>query len=232
MAMLKAEQNVKLSRSGSVFLLTKFGDLVSIGIYLALSSLLVWNDILPLHWLTLLLLLGIVAGLTLLLITILKREHFVGWTEKILRRLKLTKISLVERGLGALHSLAQGNQTLILKRLRTAVLLSLLYMTATMAFAYSGMRIFDVQVGIWAIIYVSSLMQLVSYVPIQVLGGLGVSEVTAVYLYSMFGVDQGEMSAVMLGLRALFYLMNAAMLLYFPLEALWRRAARRATSRS
>ena len=51
------------------------------------------------------------------------------------------------------------------------------------------------------------------------LGGLGITEVTAVYFYYFFGISQGEMSAVMLGLRAIFYLMNAVLLLYLPISA-------------
>ncbi len=219
MTMLKAEQNVKLTRSGVTFLITKFGDLLAICLYLALSAGLVWSQIQPLRWITILLIIVMLFGLSTFLVTILWRERFVALIARILFGLNLGHFSLVSRGLEILHSLAQEEQASIFAMLRTGLLMSLVYMTVTMASAYTGIRMFNVQIGIWTVIYVAALMQLVSFVPIQVLGGLGITEVTAVYFYYFFGISQGEMSAVMLGLRAIFYLMNAVLLLYLPISA-------------
>jgi uncharacterized membrane protein YbhN (UPF0104 family) len=219
MAMLKTEQNVKLARSGVAFLITKFGDLLAICFYLALSAVLVWSQIQPLHSITILLMVGILSGLMVVLVTVLWRERFVSLITSMLAKFKLNRFFLVSRGLDMLYSLAREEQETILVRLRTGVLMSFVYMTVTMISAFTGIRMFDIQLGVWPVIYVAALMQLVSFVPIQVLGGLGVMEVTSVYLYSFFGLDQGEMSAVMLGLRAIFYLMNASILLYLPISA-------------
>ena len=223
MTMLKAEQKIKLSRSGITFLVTKFGDLLAISLYLGLSTILVWEQIGSLQWLTIFLVVGILLGLATLMITILWRERFVALVARVLTWLRLDHFSLVKRGLGMLRSLADEEQSSIFAMLRTGVVLSLVYMTATMVFVYTRIQIFDVQLGLWPVIYIASLMQMVSFVPIQVFGGLGVSEVTSVYLFSVFGLDQGEMAAIMLGLRALSYLMNASILLYLPFDALIRR---------
>ena len=107
--------------------------------------------------------------------------------------------------------------------LRTGTLTSLIYMTATMLSGYTIVGIFNLPVGVWESIYVMALIQLISFVPIQVLGGLGVSEITIVYLYGVFGIAQAEMSAIALGLRAIFYLMNAVILLYLPLDSLFQK---------
>ncbi len=223
MAMLKAERNVKLRRSGVVFLLVKFGDLLAIAFYLMLAAAWVWGDIAPLRWLTVLLALGTLGGAFAFLVVVLGRQHFVRLVTKILSWMKLTRSPWAFQGLAALHALAQESQTLIVRMLGKSIGLSFLYMTVTMIFAYTGMQIFHVQVNPWAIFYVASVMQLVSFIPIQVLGGLGVSEITAVYLYGVFGLDQGKISAVMLGLRAIFYSMNAIILLSLLLETSLRR---------
>ena len=223
MTMLKAEQKIKLSRSGITFLVTKFGDLLAISLYLGLSTILVWEQIGLLQWLTIFLIVGMLLGLAAFTITILWRERFVTLVARVLTWLRLDHFSLVKRGLGMLRSLADEEQSSIFAMLRTGVVLSLVYMTATMVFVYTRIQIFDVQLGLWPVIYIASLMQMVSFVPIQVFGGLGVSEVTSVYLFSVFGLDQGEMAAIMLGLRALSYLMNASILLYLPFDALIRR---------
>lgn len=226
MGMLKAEQNVKLSRSGVIFLITKFGDLLVICLYLGISAGLVWNQIQTLQILTMLLISGILFGVAIFLITIVLREHFVNSMARALAYLKLDHFLWVSRGIEMLQSLALEERGTISKMLRTGILLSLVYMTVTMISAITGIWMFGVHLGVAPLIYVASLMQLISFVPIQVLGGLGVIELTSVYFYSFFGLNQGEMSAVMLGLRAVFYLMNAAMLLYLPISALLKSPKR------
>ena len=223
MTMLKADQNVKLTRSGVTFIITKVGDLLAICLYLALSAALVWAQITSLRWLTILLIFGMLFGLATFLVTILWRESFVNWIVNLLSWLKLEHFSPVEKGVEMLRSLAQEEKGPIFSMLRTGIKLSFIYMTLTMLFAIMSMKIFNLEVSYWAIIYVASLMQLISFIPVQVFGGLGVSEVTSVYLYSFFGVAAAEISAVALGLRAFFYLMNGLVFLYIPLDALIQR---------
>lgn len=227
MAMLKAEQNVKLTRSGAIFLITKFGDLLAICLYLGLSAGLVWNQIKLLQWLSVVLIAGLLLGLAGFLAMVAWRERFVRLVIDALAFLRLDRFSLVSRSLEGLRSLAQENRETVFRLLRTGVLMSMLYMTVTMVSGYTGIRMFNVDPGVWPVIYVAAVMQLVSFVPIQILGGLGVTEVTSVYLYRFFGLDQGQMSAVMLGLRAVFYLMNLIVLVYLPLNALLVKNANR-----
>lgn len=227
MAMLKAEQNVKLTHSGVIFLITKFGDLLAICLYLSLSTGLVWSQIQSLRWLSILLIGGLLLGLGTFLIVVIRRERFVNFVIDALTFLKLDRISLVARAIELLHSLAQENKKTVFALLRTSMLVSLVYLSVTMLSAYTGIRMFDVKLGVWPVIFVAALMQLVSFVPIQVLGGLGVTELSAVYFYSFFGLDQGQMSAVMLGFRAVFYLMNFIILLYLPIAAFLEKNAGR-----
>jgi uncharacterized membrane protein YbhN (UPF0104 family) len=50
------------------------------------------------------------------------------------------------------------------------------------------------------------------------LGGLGVSETLSVYLFGLFGKNPVEMAAIMIGVRLVFYIMNAFSLIYLPVE--------------
>ena len=223
MTMLKTEQNIKLTRSGVTFLITKFGDLLAIGFYLGLSATFVWKQIQPLQWITALVIIAMLLTSAAFLITVLWRERFVSQIERILAWLKLERIPLVQKGLEILYSLAQEEQAPILNMLHKGTILSVIYMTITMFFSYASMKVFNVPINFWAIIYVSAMIQIISYIPIQVFGGLGVSEVTSVYLYNFFGFIEAEMAAVMIGFRAIFYLMNIAILLYLPINTLIQR---------
>ena len=93
---------------------------------------------------------------------------------------------------------------------------SLVYMAVTMAWIYASLRTFSFEIGILPVIFVNIFMQLISYLPIQVFGGLGVNETTSLYLYGIFGFPQTELAAVLIATRLLFYLTNLAVLLYLP----------------
>ena len=73
------------------------------------------------------------------------------------------------------------------------------------------------------LIFVNSWIQLISWIPIQVFGGLGVAETSQVYLYGLFGIPATQMATVSVGLRVILYLFNLISLLYLPSQTLFRR---------
>jgi len=73
------------------------------------------------------------------------------------------------------------------------------------------------------LIFVNSWIQLISWIPIQVFGGLGVMETSQVYLYGLFGIPAAQMATVSVGLRVTLYLFNLISLLYLPSQAFFRR---------
>ena len=97
-----------------------------------------------------------------------------------------------------------------------------LYMLATMAYGYTRVQTFQIPIAFWGIIFIASMMQFVSVIPFQVFGGLGVTEVSLVYLYSLFGLVD-EIPAILVGLRVLFYIFNLILLAYVPLDSFLSR---------
>ncbi len=221
--MLKTEQKVRITRSGITFIIVKFGDLLAIVLYLCVSAAMVWQDIQALQWVTVLLIISIFTGLGIFVAAILWREHFSAIIRRIIFWGKLDRFSLILRGLDFLDSLAREEQAAIFSMMRTGVFTSLAYMTVTMLYEYTVVGIFALPINMWESTYVMSLMQLISFVPVQVLGGLGISEVTTVYLYGILGIDPVEMATVVLGTRALFFLMNAGAFFYIPISMIFKR---------
>ncbi len=220
LTMLHAEEGIKLTRAGITFIVTKATDLLAMWICLLWAVLLVWAQIGPLHWLVSLLLGGILLALNTFLIVIILRQRFVSILRTLISRLHFERIHLVERGLEVLQSLADQDPRTIFLLLVRSLGPSLIYMSLTVLLAYSGMRVFGIPIGFGAILLVTALIQLLSIVPIQVFGGLGVTEVTSMYLYTSFGIAQQEIVPALIGLRLLAYLMNAAVLLYLPIGTL------------
>ncbi len=216
-ALLRVEHGVKVSRAMIAFILTKVGDLTAIFILLLVSLLGVWSDIEAVQWLTLVVLAGMGGFLSLFVLVVLYRERFVMVLTSLLERLRLTHFRLARQGLDILDALAKQDQAIILRTLARVLLSSFLYLAVTLPWLYSGMRMFDIHLNIWELAFTSAFYYLVTYVPVQIFGGLGVTEASMMYIYHLFGPSLAELAAVLIGLRVISAVMNLSLLLYLPL---------------
>jgi uncharacterized membrane protein YbhN (UPF0104 family) len=221
LTVLRAEQGIKVSRSASVFIITKVGDLIAIWLGLIISLFFVWNRVETIHNLALFVVVLIGAGLAVFGTTVLLRRKFVDILRGILERTALLKFRLVQHLLELADMLADFEQKDVIRIMVTASGLSCIYLIITFAWTYSSFHTFNLPVTAWVIVFVSSMLQLISIIPIQVFGGLGVSEAASLYFFGLFGFSQGQLATVLIGIRLLFYLTNLAVLLYLPLHALF-----------
>jgi len=221
LTMLRAEQGIKVSRSASVFIITKVGDLIAVWLGLMISLLFVWGQVEAVHNLVLFLIILIGAGLAAFGATVLLRRKFVDILRAILEQTGLLKFRWTQRLLELANTLADFEQKDVIRIMLTASGLSCIYLILTFIWTYSSFHTFNLPITIWVIVFVSSMLQLLSIIPVQVFGGLGVSEAASLYLLGFFGFSQGQLAAVLIGLRLLFYLMNLAVLLYLPIHTLF-----------
>jgi len=126
----------------------------------------------------------------------------------------------VRLGLNVLDEVVLREEIFSLRLLGLATVYSLVYLLVTMVWFYANIRAFDIEIGIVAVLFVNNFVQLLSNLPIQAFGGLGVNESTSLYLYQFFYSGQGLLASALIGFRILFYLMNLATLLYLPLNNL------------
>jgi uncharacterized membrane protein YbhN (UPF0104 family) len=223
LTMFRMEQNVNFKRSGVVFMITKIGDLVSIGFFLFISAFLVWGRIDDLHQITLVLLAGIVVGLVLLALIVLFKTKFVFLMERIVYRLRFDRFEFVTSGLDLVRSLAEQDQMVFVRTFLLAAALSMMYMTATVIYFFSRTQVFHIPIDFWASAYIVSLFQFISMIPIQVFGGLGISEFTIMYFYTLFGIVHFDIPAALISGRILSYSFYLVSLLYVPLDMLQTR---------
>jgi len=113
--------------------------------------------------------------------------------------------------------------------LKTSIGLSLIYMSITVLWGYARLRTFSFVVDFGIITLITCILQLASWVPIFVFGGLGISESISVYFFSAFGFEQSSVAAVLIAVRVLIYLMNALALFYLPIESFFTRTFHRST---
>lgn len=212
----RMEHEMKLSRSVTIFFLTKIGDLTAIWLALLISSRLVWSQIGILQIPVLVLLGGIGIALAGFFLTILFRQRFVSTLDNILARMGVLRIKSVEKGISYLRSLAAIKQEKVLNLFGRLLVYSLMYLAITISWIYANLAIFHLQLNILALIFVGVLMQLISYFPVSVFGGLGINETSALYFWSFFDIPQDVLAPALIGVRVVFYLFNMIPLIYLP----------------
>jgi uncharacterized membrane protein YbhN (UPF0104 family) len=209
---LSNEHKVEVAQCFLSLFLARFGDLLTLLVTLSFATLVVWQQIPTLHVVVTVVIFFLMAVVLLCLLILVLRRQLVEIASRILDKCHLHKKAVVRRIFAALT--AFPNQKIDQSRLSIGPLTgySVLTLGMMMLFAYSSLQIFGVRIGIWTVIFVVSLTQVLTLVPVQVLGGLGLYDVTYLYLYGLFGVDSSEFATVVLGLRLCFYLTNLALL--------------------
>lgn len=221
LSLFRLEHGVRLSRSSAAFLLAKVGDLISIWLLLIVSSLPVWSRIGPIHLAVKILILGM--GLLLLgfFLLVILRRRFVSLLRGAASGLRLERVRLVGAGLDVLDGMAEQQPAFVVRSITVAVLFSMLYMSFTMIWAYASLRAFSLPIGVMPAVFANTFLQLISYLPVQVFGGLGLTEVSTFYFFSFFQLPQAALAAVLIGNRILFYVENLVVLIYLPLQTLF-----------
>jgi len=218
-ALLRSKHQVPVSRSLGSILVARFGDALALLVALGLSSLVLWPQLEKLHAFVVLLGGGLAAVVLIFALMFVLRQSVVAGIGRLVGRLGLDRFGPAERGMRLLSDLVaheSAEQRSAIGKLTGWSGATLLMM---LLFAYCQMRAFAAPVGIWHVVLVVALTQLTTLVPIQVFGGLGVIDVTSLYLYGLFGLSQPVVAAAILASRVVFYAMNLLVLLYLPLNA-------------
>jgi uncharacterized membrane protein YbhN (UPF0104 family) len=215
-SMFREEHGIKVSRSSMVFIIVKVGDLAAILLILVSSLVFVWSRVSPLHGLLLLLSIGIFSALGMFLGAVIFRQWFVRILKKVLIWMRLLKFSPVKNSLTALEAIVAQDPRQIQSMLIKSGFYSSIYFACAMTWAYSVVHAFQIPIDLAGILFVSAMLQIISLIPIQVFGGLGVNEVTAMYLYGLLGIPVPMLSAALLGIRVYNTLLSGLTLLYIP----------------
>lgn len=219
-AVLRGEHGLQIRTGFVSFILAIIGDLFVIGFCLILSTWATWDLIVSLRWLIVILVSAIIFGILLFVFTVYFRQHFVKGISVFLQRLSLDNFSLIRKAIELLNAMAIQNLEKLISRLKPLVGYSILIMCTTILRAYVSVRAFGMPIELKYLAFIAPLNQLLSLVPIQVFGGLGVTEITQFYLYDLFVGTEFDVAPVVIGMRVLFYIFNLLLLSYLPLGAL------------
>jgi uncharacterized membrane protein YbhN (UPF0104 family) len=123
-----------------------------------------------------------------------------------------------------LTSLAETDFRKIFRLLQITLIISFIYLGFTIWMIYASLMTFNLEMPITAVGFVTVLNQLVSYFPVQVFGGLGVYEMSSLYLFGLFTTSHELLISALIGMRLIIYMRNLVPLLYLPVHSFFLRA--------
>ena len=226
LTMLSVDEGVRFRKVLSAFVVAKMGDLLAVWIILLASSVLLWNQIGAVQYAVVFLLVVIFGAVTFFVAAALLRQKLVALVKTIFGWIKLDRLLIVQRGVDFLQLFAEQDGKVVLRTMFIGLLYSLVYMIVTLFWFYSNIRAYSLDFPFTVVTFVNAFMQLISWVPIQVFGGLGVSETSLVYLFGIFGLPTAQIAAMGIGLRVILYVFTLIVLLYLPLSILFGRQYR------
>lgn len=221
LTLFRFEENVKIRQSGLVFVITKIGDLFSVWLVSILCSWLIWERISVLRTAILISLSLIGLGFIVFFLAVFWRRGFISLINRILVGTNLTRFSAFRNVENALASFSEMEQEVVFGIILKAFGLSFLYYLMTLMWMLVSMKAFQLPADNLSILFVSGILQIFSMIPISVFGGVGITEVTSLYLYSIFGISQADLSVVLVGWRIFYYLTNLLIVLYLPIYAVF-----------
>ena len=225
LTMLGVEEDVRFGKATESFILVKIGDVVAVSVYLLLSILFIKP--LPAGALPIVIVVVLVALLFLLTLfgSLFLRDKFLVVLKALVGFLKFEKVSFVKKILSYLEKLVAYPRDEILRTIGQASLISLAYMGMTMIWGYARFQSFSLSLDFFVVVFVFSLVQFASWVPIYIFGGLGLSEGIWITLLGLFSSQGSVLAATLIGIRMLNYLFNAITSLYLPLQTAFRSSS-------
>jgi uncharacterized membrane protein YbhN (UPF0104 family) len=224
LTMLGLEEDVRLGKATESFVLVKIGDILAVLSFLFVSAFFVQPIPPQLRVLVNTVLVFAVIFFLALLSLLFFRGVFIATIKKIVYILKLGKLKILQNILTYLDEIASFSKVQIAKTLLLTGMISFLYIGLSMFWGYSRFQVFSFSIDIFIFVFIYAFLQLASWVPIYILGGLGVAEGMFLYLLGAFDIYGAELAAVLIGIRVVIYILNALPILYLPLKSIFMRS--------
>jgi uncharacterized protein (TIRG00374 family) len=216
---LRKKFKINISSSIGSMVLARFSDWIIILLALIVSSLVLHEHLKGIEFLIGALSVGLAILIIIFLFLFIYRIKFIHHLGSLFNFLKLDHLSLVQNSLKRLNVLAENKIENSSLYFRNVILSTLIIFFISYLFLFSSYRALSLPVGFWLVLFMLSIYYLLNTIPIQVFGGIGIVELSGVYLFGLFGYNENEIAAVMIGLRILIILANVVLVLHLAVES-------------
>jgi uncharacterized membrane protein YbhN (UPF0104 family) len=210
--MLRVRYQISIARGISLFVFTKFGDLVALSIVLTIGARLVWDQIGPLQTLIIAILALLFLMCLLLVVMIMLRQRFAQFLRRIAEAIRLSTWGPVRHGLDLVDRLVNEDLEAMQRLILPLMAYSMLNVLCSAGFIFCSAHLLGLSLDIASTAFFNSLLQLIYWIPVQVFGGLGTYEVASAPVLRLLVADTREVIPYLLSSRIFFYLLNLLML--------------------
>jgi uncharacterized protein (TIRG00374 family) len=217
-ALLRGRHQIGLTQSLGSIIISRLIDLFLITFVFIITMILSWKDVQSIHF-------YLIITTFIVVFSTIFATLILFWNKKIVQAIKpfnghknrilsgiSTQISVIADKVSDIEPEK--------KRLffRISITNSLAIFIVQALFGYCNMNLFGIDIAFHEMLFVMSTGLFISLIPIQVFGGLGVSEATNFYLYGLFVPNHAILIPFLLANRVYFYLLNLLIVPYVLFE--------------
>ncbi|MBP1467308.1 flippase-like domain-containing protein [Candidatus Chloroploca sp. M-50] len=218
-AILRGRYNIRITQSTSSLVIARFSDLLIILFALPIATWLSFSKIETVFFLILWLFLIILCIVLLFIALIIFRSRFIKLSWYLFSIIKVNHLNVVKKFMSILAEII-NDLDVFLKMFKLLSLTSLAILLVSTFSLFATLRLFSLDLFFGYILFVVLVVQIIGMIPIHVFGGLGTIEITSIYLFGLFGLDEQVLIPMVIGSRIIFYIANLLVLLYIPLDML------------
>lgn len=220
---LRGRHQVRVSQAVWSVLVSRYGDLIALLCALALAVWAIWPQIAALHVAVVTLLGALGAAALMITLVFLIRQRAAAWLMSALSWQRLDRIALSRRLKDQIQVIAAHHEPILNSRMALMLGYSAMILILQFTLSYAYTQMLAIPLNAWEVLFILAFGLLIGLVPIQVFGGLGVTEMTTLYLYQLFGVGADTAVSAAISARLFLYLLNLIILLYLPFETIMAR---------
>lgn len=217
LGMLRGKHQLPVTNGLASLMLVRLADTWAVLTAVILSSWFVWPQMIRLRFVSIVSALVLAVSLLTMVILFIFRLHFVQIIERCFQQFHLLRYATIRQVIHAMIGMVSYDPYRLCSSIGVGACYTGLAFALSLLFFYSSIRAFHIPLEIWPVMFIFSLIQLINVIPIQILGGIGINDVTLMYLSGFFGITQSVIAPAVIGMRSVFYLSNLSLLIYIVL---------------
>jgi hypothetical protein len=229
LATLRTKHETSLRTGTFTIIMTRLSDLAVFGSGLLVSSVILWEHLISVRTPLFIIAFLVAFAMACILATFTLRSRLLTICIKIMELLRIDDFEFTKRVISSIRSISLMDSSILLTYISRTIVYTIIPTLFSYLFLLSCLYTFDLYINPWQLLFILSFTQIIAIIPIQILGGLGIFDLTTLYLLTIFGYDSGKTTAALVGLRIIFYLANLCILIYPTLQSLLQMIAQRIT---
>jgi uncharacterized protein (TIRG00374 family) len=218
-AILRSKYKVKISSGINSLIIARVLDAFFLFLALFSSAQILRHEIIEIQILVYSLVIIFLTVFVGIGIFIIFKEKVIRFIDDILKVFNLDKLLMFRKVPTDLRNFMTTSLVSSKRILARIFCSSFLIFVIYILFLYSSLRAFGLNLNLWIVLFILAVTLIMNLIPLQIFGGLGIQEVTNLYLLGIFGYPESVIIPVLVGTRALFLVSNMVFLMHLVINS-------------